>query len=109
MSAWLYLGIAIAAELIATSALRVSDGFTRVLPSAIAVAGYGVAFFLLSLALRHIAVGTAYAVWAGLGTVGIAMIGWLIFGERVTAWSAVGIAMIVGGVLVLRILAPTPH
>ena len=82
---WLLLGTAIVAEVIGTSALKASAGFTRLGPSLVVVAGYGVAFYLLSLTLRHIPVGVAYAVWSGLGIVLIAAVGWLFYGQRLDA------------------------
>ena len=103
MNAWLLLALAIVAEVVGTSALKASEGFSRLWPSVVVVAGYGVAFYCLSLALRHIPVGIAYAVWSGAGTVLIAAIGVLAFRQKIDAAGVFGIALIVAGVLVLNL------
>ena len=105
MKNWLFLAVAIAAEVVATSALKASDGFSRWWPSLLVVAGYGVAFYFLSLTLRTIPVGIAYAVWSGAGVVLIALIGWLLFGQRLDAPAILGMCLIVSGVLVLNIFS----
>ncbi|MFP3979483.1 MULTISPECIES: DMT family transporter [Marinobacter] len=107
MNSWVFLGVAIVAEVIATSALRASEGFTRLVPSLIVVLGYGLAFYLLALALRTIPVGIAYAIWAGLGIVLIAAVGWVVFGEKLDAWGLVGMGLIISGVFVLNVLSRT--
>jgi len=105
MQGWLYLSVAIIAEVIGTSALKTSAGFTKLLPSLAVVAGYGVAFYFLSLTLRTIPVGTAYAIWAGLGVVLIALIGWLVFDERLDLPAVIGMALIVSGVAVMHLFS----
>ncbi|WP_440221965.1 DMT family transporter [Dokdonella sp. MW10] len=100
-----FLAIAIAAEVIATSALKASEGFTRLVPSVVVVAGYGVAFYFLSLALRTIPVGIAYAVWSGVGIVLVAAIAWIVHGQALDAWAILGITLIVAGVAVLNLLS----
>lgn len=107
MSNWVFLGIAIIGEVVATSALKASEGFTRLTPSLVVIVGYGSAFYLLSIALRTIPVGIAYAIWAGLGIVLIAAVGWLAFGQKLDAWGLVGMALIVSGVFVLNVLSRT--
>ncbi|WP_368641418.1 multidrug efflux SMR transporter [Castellaniella ginsengisoli] len=102
---WIYLSIAILAEVIATSALKVSDGFTRPLPSAITAIGYGLAFYLLALTLKTIPVGIAYAVWSGVGIVAIALIGYFFFGQVLDAAALIGIGLILAGVLVLNVFS----
>ncbi|GAA0775144.1 multidrug efflux SMR transporter [Castellaniella ginsengisoli] len=102
---WIYLSIAILAEVIATSALKVSDGFTRPLPSAITAIGYGLAFYLLALTLKTIPVGIAYAVWSGAGIVAIALIGYFFFGQVLDAAALIGIGLILAGVLVLNVFS----
>ena len=99
---WLLLGTAIVAEVIGTSALKASAGFTRLGPSLV-VAAYGVAFYLLSLTLRHIPAGVAYAAWSGLGIVLIAAVGWLFYGQRLDAPALIGMALIVFGVLLMNL------
>ena len=105
---WLYLSIAIVAEVIATSALKASDGFSRLGPALVVVVGYGVAFYFLSLALRGIPVGVAYAVWSGVGIVLISVIGWFAFGQALDAAAVVGIGLIMAGVIVLNVFSRSP-
>jgi small multidrug resistance pump len=104
---WLYLSIAIVAEVVATSALKAADGFTRSGPSLVVVAGYAIAFYFLSLALRGIPVGVAYAVWSGVGIVLISVIGWLAFGQTLDAAAVFGIGLIMAGVIVLNVFSRT--
>lgn len=103
MNAWLLLAGAIVAEVVGTTALKASEGFTRLGPSAIVVLGYVLAFYLLSLTLRSIPVGVAYAIWSGLGTVLIALAGWWLFGQRLDSPALIGMALIVAGVLVMNL------
>lgn len=102
---WLYLAIAIVAEVIATSALKASDGFTRTMPSLVVAAGYVVAFYFLSLTLRSMPVGIAYAVWSGVGVVLIALIAWLRFGQALDLAAMIGMGLIVAGVVVLNLFS----
>ncbi|WP_044413170.1 DMT family transporter [Thiomicrospira microaerophila] len=102
MNVWLLLTLAILAEVIGTTALKLSDGFTKLGPSLVVLIGYGLAFYLLSLTLKQIPVGVAYAIWAGVGIVLITLIGWLAF-KQTLDWAAVlGIALIITGVVVLQ-------
>jgi len=103
---YLYLAIAIVSEVIGTSALKATEGFTRLAPSAVVVVGYGVSFYFLSLALKSLPVGVAYAIWSGVGVALITLIGWLAFGQRLDAPALAGIALIVGGVVVIRFFSP---
>jgi len=105
MNAWTYLAIAIIAEVIGTSALKASDGFSRLGPGLLVVAGYAVAFYFLALTLRHMSVGVAYAVWSGVGTVLIALIGVWVFKQSIDLAGIVGIGLIIAGVLVLNLLS----
>lgn len=102
---WLYLAIAIVSEVIATSALKPSEGFTRLLPSVLVVVGYGIAFYFLSLTLRAIPIGITYAVWSGVGIALITLIGWLVFGQKLDMASLAGIGLIVSGVLVIHLFS----
>jgi small multidrug resistance pump len=102
---WLYLAIAIVAEVIATSALKAADGFTRLGPSVVVVIGYGTAFYFLSLALRGVPVGVAYAVWSGVGIVLISVIAWLLHGQKLDAPAVLGMALIIAGVVVLNVFS----
>lgn len=100
---WWYLGFAILAEVLATSALKAAEGFTRLWPSLLVVVGYGTAFYLLSLALRTLPVGIAYAIWSGVGTALIALLGWALFGQVLDAAALLGLTLIVAGVLVIQL------
>jgi small multidrug resistance pump len=101
----LLLAVAIAFEVLATSALKLTDGFTRLGPSLVTILGYGLAFYFLSLTLRTLPVGVVYAVWSGAGIVVVALIGWLVFRQPLDAWGIFGIALILAGVLVLNVLS----
>ncbi|QWF71221.1 multidrug efflux SMR transporter [Methylomonas paludis] len=102
---WLYLSIAIISEVIATSALKATNGFSNLVPSLIVVFGYGLAFFFLSLTLKTIPVGIAYAVWSGAGIVLVSLVGWLVYGQRLDIGAIVGMALIVVGVIVLNVFS----
>jgi small multidrug resistance pump len=101
-TAYVLLAIAIVAEVIATSALRASDGFTRAVPSAIVVVGYGLSFYLLSLTLRTLPVGIVYAVWSGAGIVLITLVATLLFRQTPDLPAVIGMGLIVSGVVVLN-------
>jgi len=102
---WLYLGIAIVAEVIATSALKASSEFTRLWPSIVVVTGYLLAFYFLSLTLRSLPVAIVYAMWSGIGIALIAMIGWLVFKQTLDTAALCGIGLIVAGVVVLNVFS----
>ncbi|HAS8641402.1 TPA: quaternary ammonium compound efflux SMR transporter QacL [Salmonella enterica subsp. enterica serovar Indiana] len=101
----LFLAIAIFCEVVATSALKSSHVFTKLVPSVVVVACYWLAFYFLSLALKSIPVGIAYAVWAGLGIVLVAAIAWIFHGQKLDLWAFVGMGLIVSGVAVLNLLS----
>ena len=105
MNAWMILGLAIVAEVIGTTALKASDNFTRLAPSLIVVVGYGVAFYCLSLVLKSVPVGIAYAVWSGLGIVLITAVAWLLYGQRIDLVGLVGMGLIIAGVVVLNVFS----
>jgi small multidrug resistance pump len=100
---WLYLGIAIAAEVTGTVALKFADGLSRLGPLAVVVVGYGLSFVFLALTLRGLSLGVTYAVWAGIGTAAIALIGMAALGEPVSAARLACIALIVAGVVGLNL------
>ncbi|WP_458524525.1 DMT family transporter [Onishia taeanensis] len=102
---YVFLALAILAEVIATSALKASEEFSRLWPSVLVVVCYGLAFYLLSLALRTLPVGIAYAFWAGLGIVLVTLIGILVYGERPDLPAVIGLGMIVGGVVVIQVFS----
>jgi small multidrug resistance pump len=99
---WVYLSVAIVLEVVATSALKASDGFTRLLPSIVVVVGYAAAFYTLSITLRTMPVGVVYAVWSGVGVVLITLVGWLVFNQKLDGPAFLGIALIAAGVIVLN-------
>lgn len=101
------LGMAIVAEVIATSALKSSAGFTRLWPSVVAVLGYGVAFYGLSLTLQSMPVGVAYAIWSGLGIVLVTVAAFVLYGQRVDLPALAGMALIVAGVAVIQLFSKT--
>jgi small multidrug resistance pump len=103
--AYLYLAIAIVGEVVATAALKSTEEFTRLIPSLIVIVGYGMAFFFLTLALRTIPVGIAYAVWAGIGIVLISAASWVLYRQALDAPAIVGIALIAIGVVVINVFS----
>lgn len=107
MKNWLFLTTAILGEVVATSTLKSTHGFTKLFPSIIVLIGYGVSFYFLSLALKSIPVGIAYAVWAGLGVAIVTLIAWVVYGQKIDCWGFVGISLIVCGVAVLNLLSKT--
>ncbi len=107
MPNWIYLVIAIACEVAATSALKAAEGFTRLVPSLIVVTGYVAAIYLLSLTLRTIPVGVAYAIWSGVGVALIAVIGWAFLGQKLDLPAIIGLILIVAGVVVINLFSKT--
>ena len=105
MIAYLYLAGAIVAEVIATSALKASEGFSKTTPSIIVVVGYGVAFWCLSVVLKTIPVGVAYAIWSGVGVALITLVGWVVFKQALDFAALAGIGLIVAGVVVLQLFS----
>ncbi|WP_429591774.1 SMR family transporter [Sphingomonas zeicaulis] len=103
--AYLYLLIAIVAEVTATSFLKQSAGFSRLVPSVITIAGYGVAFYCLSLTLRDVPTGIAYALWSGIGIVLIATVAWIFQGQRLDAPAIIGMGLIIAGVVVMNLFS----
>ncbi len=104
MGYW-YLAIAIVAEVLATSALKESQGFSKLLPTLLVMAGYGASFYFLSLVLQTIPIGVAYALWAGLGIVLITIVGAVVFGQKMDLAAILGVALIISGVVVLRVFS----
>ena len=104
---YLFLTIAIAFEVVATTALKQSDGFTRLAPSLITIAGYALAFYFLSLPLRVLPVGVVYAVWSGVGILLITLIGWLWFRQSLDLPALIGIGFILTGVLIVNLFSRT--
>jgi small multidrug resistance pump len=103
----LYLIVAICAEVAGTTALKASEGFTRLAPSAVVVVTYGIAFFFLALTLRTTPVGVAYAIWSGCGIVLISLVGWFFYRQALD-WPAIaGIALILAGVVLINLFSET--
>lgn len=102
---WLFLAFAIVAEVVGTSFLKASAGFTRPLPTIMVAVGYGLAFFFLSLTVDKVPVGIAYAVWSGAGVTLIAAIGWVFFGQKLDGPALLGMGLIVTGVIVLNLFS----
>jgi small multidrug resistance pump len=94
---YLYLAVAILSEVLATTALKASEGMTKLLPTLALVAGYGLAFWCLSIAVKSIPVGLAYALWSGFGIVMIASIGWYFYGQTLNMMACLGIVLILIG------------
>lgn len=105
MKSWIFLSIAIVSEVIGTSALKASDGFSRLWPSVLVVLGYGTAFYCLSLTLRTIPVGVAYAVWSGLGVVLITLVAWIFLDQKLDLPAMLGMGLIVAGVMVMNLFS----
>ncbi len=104
---YFYLVIAVAFETIGTSALKASEGFTRLWPSVLVVAGYAISFYFLALVLKVIPVGIAYAMWSGLGIMFIALIGWFVFSQRLDLPAILGLVLILAGILVINLFSKT--
>ncbi len=104
---WLLLSVAIVAEVIATSALKLAKGFTRLWPSVIVVCCYSLALYLLSLTLEKIPVGVVYAIWSGSGVALVTVVGRYFFGQVLDRAALAGIGMIVAGVIVLQLVTPS--
>ncbi len=102
---YLYLGIAILAEVIGTSALKKADGFSNLTPSLVVVAGYGIAFYFMSLSIRSISIGIAYAIWSGVGIVLISLAGWVLYKQSLDAPAIAGMGLILVGVLVINLFS----
>ncbi|WP_162064040.1 DMT family transporter [Vibrio taketomensis] len=100
-----YLAIAIVSEVIATAALKPSEGFTNLVPSIIVVVGYAVAFYFLSLVLKSIPIGIAYAIWSGLGVAMISIVGVVLFKQKLDVAAVAGIALIITGVVVINVFS----
>ncbi len=104
-NAWIFLSVAIAAEVIGTSALKVSENFTRLLPTLIMAAGYGSSFYLLTFALKSIPIGMVYAIWSGAGIALITLIGWMYFDEKPNLAMLAGIGLIIAGIAVINLFS----
>lgn len=102
---YLYLFVAIIFEVVATTALKQTDGFTRLIPSLVTVVGYALAFYFLALTLRTMPVGIVYAIWSGAGIILITAIGWILFRQALDFPALVGMGLILAGVLVINLFS----
>lgn len=109
MKAYLFLAVAIVSEIFGTSMLKASDGFTKLFPSIGTVACFALAFYSLSLSLQQIPLGVAYAIWSGVGTALTAVIGIVIWKETASLTTAVGIVLIIAGVIVINLKGSAAH
>jgi small multidrug resistance pump len=104
---YIYLAIAIVAEVVATNALKASEEFTKLGPIILVIVGYGIAFYFLSLVLRTIPIGIAYAIWAGLGIVLVAIVAAVVFKQMPDTPAIIGMILIISGVVVMNVFSKT--
>ncbi len=102
---YLFLTIAIIAEVAATSALKASDEFTKIIPTMIVIVGYGTAFYFMTLVFRVLPIGITYAVWSGLGIVLVAMVGFIFYKQTLDIPAIIGMGLIISGVIVINIFS----
>ena len=105
MNAYIALIIAILTEVVGTSSLKASAGFSLLIPTILVFEGYGLAFYFRSIAVRTIPLGIVYALWSGLGSVLIVLVGWLVFKQVIDATAILGIALVVAGCIVLNVFS----
>ena len=105
MNGYVYLGIAIASEIAATTALKATDGFKSFLPSVLVICGYALAFYLLGHVVKTVPVGIAYAIWSGLGIVGTGALAFFLYGQKLDIAAIIGISLILAGVLVMQLFS----
>ena len=104
---WLYLSIAVLAEVMATTALKLCEGFTKFIPSLLVVMGYAGAFYFLSRVLNQIPISVAYAIWSGAGIALVGLVGWIWFGQKLDLAALVGMGLIVCGVIIINLFSKT--
>ncbi|QIM67202.1 multidrug transporter [Mannheimia granulomatis] len=104
-NAWLLLAVSIIAEVCGTTSLKYSEGFSKPLPTLAALCAFGIAFYCISIVFKTLPMGLVYAIWSGLGIVLTAAIAFFLFGQKPDLWGFVGMAMIIGGVLVINLLS----
>ena len=105
MNTWIYLALAIGSEVLATSSLKSTEGFTKLWPSMFVLVGYSAAFYFLSMTLDTIPIGVAYAIWSGVGVAEIALVSIYVFDQKIDTAGVIGITLIVIGVIVLRLFS----
>lgn len=104
---WIFLSIAILSEVIATSALKSSESFSRLLPSLVVILGYSASFYFLSLTLKSVPIGIVYAIWSGIGIALITLVAWILFGQKLDVPAIIGIILIISGVVVMNLFSKT--
>ena len=109
MKNFIFLGLAIIFEIIATSALKKSEELTKLIPSIITVIGYCGAFYFLSFAIRTIPVGVAYAIWSGAGIVLISTVGWIFFKQHLDLAAIIGLGLMLAGIIVINVFSNSTH
>ena len=107
MQQWIFLAVAIVSEVVGTTALKASDGFSRLWPSLVVLVAYGTSFYFLSLTLKTMPVGVVYAIWSGAGIALIALVAWVFLGQTLDLPALVGMGLIVSGVVVLNVFSKT--
>ena len=107
MNPYIYLAAAIVLEVIATSLLKASDGMSRLWPTVGALVGYGLCFYLLSVTMKSVPTGIAYAIWSGLGIVLISLVGLVWFGQKLDMPAVIGLALIIAGVGTINLFSST--
>ena len=105
MNHWLALTIAIVAEVVATSALKASNEFTQLVPTLIAVVGYGTAFYFMTISMRVLPIGIMYAIWSGMGIVLISIVGWLVYKQNLDMPAIIGIGFIIAGAVIINVFS----
>ena len=109
MNHWLAIGIAIIAEVIATTSLKASKEFTLLVPSVIVVIGYGIAFYFMTISLRVLPVGIMYAIWSGVGIVLVSLLGWVVYKQTLDLPAILGLGLIITGVIVINVFSNVVH
>ena len=107
MNKWIFLGLAIISEVVATTSLKSTEGFTKLIPSIIVVIGYTAAFYFVSLTLDTLPVGVVYAIWSGVGIALVAIISVIVLDQKLDAGAVVGMGLIIAGVVVMRVFSKT--
>lgn len=109
MNPWILLGISICLEIAATNLLKLSDGFTKIVPTTVSLTLYAVSFYFLSIIFRALPVGLVYAVWSGVGIVLTAIVAYFAFGQKIDTAGMIGIFLIIAGVLIINLFSATSH
>ena len=107
MNKWIFLGLAIISEVIATTSLKSTEGFTKLVPSIIVVVGYTAAFYFVSLTLDTLPVGIVYAIWSGVGIALVAILSVIVLDQKLDPGAVIGMGLIIAGVLVMRVFSKT--